>query len=445
MSNKWLTIDWLEMGLIPIVIAGILALMAMVRFSASKFGIAPEIQRKTVHVSVGIASLFFLLVFSGPLPVFILIACTIAIMLAMRRRKVQTNGIGSVIHSVSRPSYGEIYLALSIAFLFFRSADNPVLYVLPLLVVTLSDTASALIGTSYGRLRFAVKDGTKSIEGVVAFFTVTWMCAMIVLLLMSDTARLNVIIISFLIAAFCALVEADSWRGLDNLFVPVGAHLLLERYMNSEPLFLLMVALGFVFAVVVAIKYARIWGITSHSARSYTIMLFLLLSVTDPINVILPVAVIIAHIATRNCNPCRSITPDLDLLAAITGVGLLWLLAGEAIEVSAINLFNITFAAAAVVFATLATTGKDTVKIWRYALIPVGILLAILCTFIVQTNPSATIWSTPAWPSIIIAIALSLGIAYFKSNWFATWRSPKAFGVALIVPIILFLADGAFS
>ena len=40
------------------------------------------------------------------------------------------------------------------------------LYVLPILVITLSDTASALVGTSYGRGAFAVEDGSKSIEGV---------------------------------------------------------------------------------------------------------------------------------------------------------------------------------------------------------------------------------------------------------------------------------------
>jgi hypothetical protein len=65
-----------------------------------------------------------------------------------------------------------------------------------------------------------------------------------------------VIVLSFLIAGFCALVEADSWRGLDNLFVPIGAHLLLARHLGTDPIALLFVAICFVAAVFVAIRFS---------------------------------------------------------------------------------------------------------------------------------------------------------------------------------------------
>lgn len=445
MSEKWLIINWLEISLVPFVIIGILALMSLVRYLANKFGLSPELQRKIIHVAVGISSLFFLLFFTSPIPVFILIACAIFVMLAMRRGKAKAQGIGSVLHAVSRPSYGEIYLALSVAFLFFRSDASPVLYVLPLLIITLSDTASALVGTAYGKMRFAVVEGTKSVEGVVAFFMVTWICSMIVLLLMSDTERLNVILLSFLIAAFCALVEADSWRGLDNLFVPIGAHLLLERHLGSDPVSLLLITLVFTGVVLLVIKYGKAFNIKSHAIRSYSVMLFLLLSVTHPINAVLPVIAILAHIVATKFNPDKSKTPDLDLLAAATGVGLIWLLAGETIELTVINLFNMTFAGLAVIFATLASRGAGLTKNRAYLLLPFSLCVIAICTAVAHQNPIISLWYDPAWPPITLTVIVSFVLAYFKSDWFSKWRCPKSFGIALIIPTTLFFANGVFQ
>lgn len=438
-------VNWWEIGLVPVVILAILALMAIVRQVARSFALSAEMQRKIIHVAVGTSSLFFPLVFSGPLPVIVLILCALAVMFWLRWSGQRAGGLGDVLHSVKRPSYGEIYLALSVAFLFLMSQGAPVLYVLPLLVITLSDTASALVGTSYGRMRFAVSDGSKSWEGVIAFFTVTWICGMIVLLLMSDTARLNVIVLSFLIAGFCALVEADSWRGLDNLFVPIGAHLLLARHLGTDPVILLLVTIAFVIAVGLAIRYSRRLGISKHAARAYTINLFLLLAVTSPVNAILPLIVIVMHVLARKNNPCRSKTPDLDLLAASTGVSLLWLFAGSALGTSVITLFNLTFAGVAVILAVLAVTGDGMGRRWLLVLAPFVSAVALVAVGVFSANPAAAQWYDPSWPPIVAEIVIAAAAAFALRNWFLKWRAPKAFGVALILPVLLFVIDGVLK
>ena len=53
-----------------------------------------------------------------------------------------------------------------------------------------------MIGTRYGRKQFAVEAGTKSLEGVAMFFLVTWIVAMVLLLLMTDIGRINVVLLS---------------------------------------------------------------------------------------------------------------------------------------------------------------------------------------------------------------------------------------------------------
>lgn len=452
MGDAWIVINWWELSLVPVVIIGILMLMTTVKITAAHFEIGAETQRKIVHVAVGTSSLFFPYVFSGPLPVVLLTGCAMVIMFSLRYRKKRaaisdgvSGGLSDVLYSVQRSSFGEIYLALAVVFLFFLSTGQPILYVLPLLVITLSDTASALIGTSYGRLRFPVEDGIKSFEGVVAFFTVTWICAMIVLLLMSDTARLNVIVLSFLIAAFCALVEADSWRGLDNIFVPVGAYLLLSRHMETQPSTLLLVALAFVATMVIAIRYSGVWGISNHAARSYTILLFLILSATIPINVTLPVVVILTHVLASKYNPCRSPTADLDLLASATGCSLLWLFAGDVIQITVINLFNLTFAGAAVAFASLAVRGEAVAPRWRIAVVPAAMIIAATCVAVARMNPAITQWYQPYWPYILASTGLSLVIPFFLPDWFRKWRGPRVFGVAMIVPFVLFIIDGVMA
>lgn len=442
MIERLAIVNWWEIALVPVAIAAILVLMSVVRGQAYRFDLSAENQRKIVHIGVGLASLTFPLIFSTPLPVLLLTALAIVIMLILRSGHLRVDGLGAVLHSVRRRSHGEIYLALAVALLFLRSEAEPVLYVLPLLVITLSDTASALVGTTYGRVRFAVEDGTKSFEGVVAFFMVTVICAMVVLLLMTDAARLNVIVLSFLIAAFCTLVEADSWRGLDNFFVPVGAHLLLSRHLDTAPDSLLIIAAIFVAAVFIAIRYAERWSITRHAARAYTILIFLILSVTAPYNAILPIMVIVTHIIARNMKPCRDEISDLDLLAATTGIGLFWLLAGEMIGTNAINLFNLTFASVIMVYAALAATSFS--RYWRIALVPIAACVIMVFALVAWANPPDARFYNPAWPPILASVVLSSGIGLWKSEWFSSWRGVKAFGVGLIIPVLLFLISGVF-
>ncbi|NJM51679.1 MAG: hypothetical protein HC843_13095 [Sphingomonadales bacterium] len=347
-------------------------------------------------------------------------------MFRLRGKKAREgSGMGSVLHQVDRPSYGEIYLALSVAFLFFRLEGQAVLYVLPLLVVTLSDTASALVGTAYGRMRFAVPDGTKSVEGVIAFFVVTWICAMILLLLMSDTPRINVIILSFLIAAFCATLEADSWRGLDNLLVPVGAHLLLERHLYTDPVILLGIAALFSAALIITVNCAKFIGLTRHAARSYAIMLFLLVTFTHGMNAVLPAAAIVAHIYVRRNNPGLSRTPELDFLAAGTACGLIWLLVGEAFGQTTITFFNLSFAGAAMIFVTLAARRDGAKMAARIALLPVGIILFGLCALIAHFTPARAFWYGAAIPPIAVSLALCITAAFTGRIGLAAGAVPK--------------------
>lgn len=425
--------------LIFAILVGILGLIWGIKRASARMEIHAEVQRKLVHVSTGLVALTFPWVFSDYLAVIILLSIGSALMLAMRHSPYLKNMLGSVLHDVPRQSYGEIYLAVSIAVLFLLSEGHPVLYVLPLMLVALSDTASALVGTTYGRKRFPVVEGSKSIEGVVAFFVVSWLCAMVALLLLTDASRVNIIVISALLAAFCALVETDSWRGLDNLFVPLGAHLLLVRYLHTPLSDALVATVVFGFCLLSLRFVAPAFGITLHAARAYVILLFLIVSTAGSFNAVLPLIAIFLHIYANAQRPSADRAADLDVLAVVTCVALFWLVCGALLDRNVINLYNFTFVVASILFASLPLR-----QAWRVLLIPIAGALTILWSGIVQTNPILSEWAEPNWTWVTAGIALALVVAILDARWLQARRAVKIFSAATLFPLIIYTAQGFF-
>jgi phytol kinase len=424
----------LQLALIVLSVGGLLAAMASVHWLARRYGWSAEIQRKCVHVTTGLYALSLPVTFSQPWPVLVLCAASVLVMGAMRLPMLANSAIGSTIHGVDRKSYGEILLAVAIGFTFFRSTGQPVLYVLPILVLTFSDAAAALTGVRYGTRIFVVEIGTKSLEGVVMFFLVTFILATITLLLLTDIARLNVILLSFVVAVFGAQLEADSWRGFDNLFVPVGLHLFLAGNIASAPLALIGEALCFI-ALLVAFDYAApLLRLTRHAARSYAVLAFLILSVTAMHNGILSFVAFIAFLVLRSIRPCRSPYPDLDFLACFAGVAALWLFAGEWTGHNAINLYNLTFAGVATVFIVLARHHRHP---------PVAVLivaLAVAVMLIAPMNAAASRWlpSFPFW--VGISMIPCAAVPWMWPGFFDRYRSGRAFLCAMVVPAGLLIA-----
>ena len=344
-----------QLGLVLASVATLLAVMAAVKLVGRRYSWSAELQRKCVHVATGLYALTLPLTFSERWPVIVLIGLAGTVMLVLRQPRFAGTGLGSTLHGVERKSYGELLLALSVGLVFCFSIDRPVLFVLPITVLTLSDAAAAMVGTRYGRRIFAVEAGTKSLEGVTMFFLVTWIVATVILLLMTDIGRGNVVLLSVVIAAFGALVEADSWRGFDNLFVPVGIHLFLARHLETQPVLLFLLAVAFIAALGAILSLAPLLRLTNHAARAYTVLIFLICAVTEPYNAILPVIAVLAHMIAGRMRPCFSPYPDLDFLAVVAGAALFWLFVGEFSDHNSLNAYNLTFACAALVFFTVAS------------------------------------------------------------------------------------------
>ena len=402
-------------------ISAMLGLLASVKWLGARYGLSVELQRKCVHVGTGLYALTLPLTFSERWPALLLISLSLVVLLGLRLRRFAGDGISSAVHGVARKSYGELFLALSVGFLFFASQGQPVLYVLPILVLTLSDAAAALTGTRYGRRHFQVVAGTKTWEGVTMFFLVTWILALVLLLLMTEMDRSKIVLFSVMIAAFGALVEADSWSGFDNLFVPIGIHLLLANNLDTAPLALGLLVLAFLAMLVFMLAFAPVLGLTNHAARAYAVL------------------VVFAHIVARNVRPCRSPYPDLDLIAVMTGAALFWLFLGNYTGQNALNAYNLGFAGAAIGFLALLPR-----RLALFAVLGVSAVTAILF-FVAAANPSYTQWHGPLWPWALGSLALCLAAVVLRPALFDRYRSVRVIGLSLAVPLILFLAKLALG
>lgn len=241
---------WLGMLLVTVACG---ALLAGVTPWKRRSGPPAELTRKAVHVGMGTIALSLPWLFTARWPVIVLCGGLGAAFLGLKRF-ARRSDLGSAMHDVNRQSLGDLYFAMSVAALWVLARGDRLLFVVPVLVLTLGDAVAALVGRRYGKLRFDGRPGGKSLEGSVALFVVTFLSVQLPITLSQRVAPPESVLMAASMAAVVTLLEAVAWRGLDNVFVPLGAFLLLETWivLDAGPLlwrFLLVVGLLAIVAV----------------------------------------------------------------------------------------------------------------------------------------------------------------------------------------------------
>ena len=228
-----------------------LLLFGLLQIYARVSGASPEVTRKLLHTGSGLLTLTFPFLFNDLWPVLLLTSAsamlvgTIKFVPALRAR------FGGVSNRVDRITLGEIYFPVAVAMLFWLTLDEqPLLFVIPVLMLTLADATGALVGGRYGATPYS--GAAKSLEGSVAFAVVGFFCVHVPLLLWSDVGRVESVLIAATLALLVMLLEGSAWRGLDNLFVPIGGYFLLRAYLPLDAASLFarfLVTIGLVCAI----------------------------------------------------------------------------------------------------------------------------------------------------------------------------------------------------
>jgi phytol kinase len=194
----------------------------------------PEILRKLMHVSMGLITASFPWLFDQIWPVLLLAVGSVATLILVRSGVSAVGSLRGVLHGVERSSWGELLFPVAVAIVFVLADGDPLLYSVPILILTLADAVAALIGVYYGQIQFSTLEGSKSIEGSLAFFIVAFLCVHIPVLLFTEVGRLESLLIGLLMGVIAMMFEAVAWRGLDNLFIPVVSFALLQTYLDMD-------------------------------------------------------------------------------------------------------------------------------------------------------------------------------------------------------------------
>ena len=229
---------WLGIGLVLAVLLGLMAVLRRVGRT-----LHPEVTRKLLHVGMGLVTLAFPWIFAAAWPAWVLAGVSVLLLGAAKLPALRKR-LGGVVDGVERESLGDLYFPISVALIFQLAHQRPVLYCIPVLLLTLADAVAALIGIFYGHRHYDTVHGQKSAEGSAAFFAVAFLSTLAPLLLYTDVGRVEALLLAATVGLLVMLIEAVSWGGLDNLLVPLGGYFLLAGYlpMRATGLAVLLVA-----------------------------------------------------------------------------------------------------------------------------------------------------------------------------------------------------------
>jgi phytol kinase len=177
-----------------------------------------EYARKLVHVSVGTFVAFWPFFLDWTQIRLLSLAFVVVIALSLWLK------IFKSIHSVERPTWGEVLFALSVGFISLITT-NPYIYAAAILHMSLADGAAAVIGARFGkRNSYRIFGQRKSWAGSAAFLVVS-LAILGWFMLISPTVP-----VLFVVGLACAAtaLENAGWKGFDNLFVPVLIAVVLE-------------------------------------------------------------------------------------------------------------------------------------------------------------------------------------------------------------------------
>lgn len=191
-----------------------------------------EITRKFAHFSAVLATVPFPYIFLSHWYILVLAFLFAVVLFVTQKGKLLKS-----IHGIERKSIGSYLLpfAIYITFLFADLLGNKFLYILPMLILAVSDPMAAILGinvkTYNGRIKIFGKKLNKTWLGTGAFLASSFVISIIALYFHRTIFDLKTFWLALLVAVVTMFAELISWRGSDNLSIPLSAVLVLVLFL----------------------------------------------------------------------------------------------------------------------------------------------------------------------------------------------------------------------
>lgn len=195
-------------------------------------GMKGEFTRKFAHFTTTLATVPFPYIFPSHWYVLVL-ALIFGAFLFVTWRSRQ---LGSI-HSIERKSWGSYLLPLSIYLTFLISdlTGNKFIYILPILILAVCDPLAAILGMSIkkmnGQISIFGNPILKTRVGSGVFFILSFVISLIALYFHRAVFDLKTFWLALAVAIAGTLAELISWRGADNLTIPLSVVLVLLLFL----------------------------------------------------------------------------------------------------------------------------------------------------------------------------------------------------------------------
>lgn len=334
-----------------------------------RFNLHPEIVRKLLHVVMGCLTMTFPFIFAEAWPV-VALSIFSSIFIAVLKTAKQS-GWSNVVCAKGRSSIGEVCFPLAIGLVFVLGRGNLSLYLIPIIVLTLADAASAIIGMRYGTIHYDVVNSKKSIEGSIAFFLIASIGSFIPLVTLTQVDRMEALLVALILGVLATMFEGVAWHGLDNLIVPVGCYLVLKTHLGLPIDHLmpnLVVLVGLLAFVIIARHRTTLNGGALLGAALFSYTSFF---VGGWPWLVIPMVMFLGY---RRLLPRRfrqlENTHSIYGVISVASIGIIWLLFAEHLDVpNLIYPYTLAFASHAAIMsiAHLRLTTLD--RPHRYAIL----------------------------------------------------------------------------
>ena len=407
-----------------------LALVATRRVQARR-GLPAEVARRALHATASAVALALPWLFDAAPPVVALGAVVLGALVAVRVGPASWGGAG-------RPTLGDLCFPVAVVALYLLAGDSPVLYAVPLLLLGVAAPAAALVGRRHGLAPYTTVEGTKSREGSVVFAAVAFLCVHVPLLLFTPVGRPESLWVAAIVAGLATIVEAVSWRGLDNLFVPLGTYVVVLRLLTFDAT--LLAGHAAVLAALVALAAALRSETTVGGAGVFgaALVAYLAWALGGTAWLLPPALVYLLYAriwpAAREADglphdPARRPHTAHNVFS-VSSVGVLWLLAARALDLDLLYPYALAWG------GYLAFLGVDRMRearpawgalalawraAWRSTLVVVAPVLAVVWLRVlagVPTAPPAPLATTAAFfgVGLVATGGAALVLARFKEG-----------------------------
>ena len=197
-----------------------------------RLGVKGEVTRKFAHFTATLSTVTFPYIFNDHWYVLTL-AVIFFVLLYISRNGVQLKSI----HDIERISVGSYLLPVSIylTFLISFNLNERLFFILPMLILAICDPMAGILGLEVQKYNHKIRlfgwKLQKTWLGSGSFLVSSFMISIIALYFNRMVLDVKTFWLALGIAVIATLAELISWRGSDNLFIPMSVLVMLILFL----------------------------------------------------------------------------------------------------------------------------------------------------------------------------------------------------------------------